>query len=208
MYKKTAQTDKHECLNRFDIRPGITVEDLDLSDLNFFLWNSRTLSTQEENSLKSIMSTRSVICHPPSSQIYSINELKTIWISLENDMLETTDDLKKCIKNENNGTKCEIDAKLSDSEIRVCQMVSRSQDIVAGKLDEVSKDNSTYFVSLMESTRILMEEMQTVIGLLGKQEVKLVGNPELIEQLAETSGIEEERESKCSCELSTVALHY
>lgn len=43
-----------------------------------------------------------------------------------------------------------------DSEIRVCQMVSRSQDIVAGKLDEVSKDNSTYFVSLMESTRILM----------------------------------------------------
>ena len=30
--------------------------------------------------------------------------------------------------------------------------------------------------------------MKTIIGLLGKQEVKLVGNPELIEQLAETSG--------------------
>lgn len=87
MYKQTAQIDKHQCLDRFDIRPGITVEDLDLSDLNFFLWNSRTLSTQEKNSLKAIMSTRSAICHQPSSQVYSINELKTIWISLENDML-------------------------------------------------------------------------------------------------------------------------
>lgn len=102
MYKQTAQIDKHQCFDRFDIRPGITVEDLDLSDLNFFLWNIKTLSTQEKISLKAIMSTRSAICHPPSSQVYSINELKTIWISLENDMLVFTVPFryKKIVKRE------------------------------------------------------------------------------------------------------------
>ncbi|CAC5408289.1 unnamed protein product [Mytilus coruscus] len=83
VYNKTATSDTHHCLDRFEVKAGITTDDLDLSDLNFFLYNSNTLSQQETNTLQTIMSIRSSICHPDSSHCYSIDELQNIWLSLE-----------------------------------------------------------------------------------------------------------------------------
>lgn len=76
MYNKKAELDTQDCLDRFEVNADISLDKLDLSDLNFFLWNSATLSTQEEQSLQSIMSTISAICHSSSSREYSLNELK------------------------------------------------------------------------------------------------------------------------------------
>lgn len=87
MYNKKAELDTQDCLDRFEVNADISLDKLDLSDLNFFLWNSATLSTQEEQSLQSIMSTRSAICHSSSSRKYSLNELKNFWLSLKNDLL-------------------------------------------------------------------------------------------------------------------------
>lgn len=87
MYNKMAELDIQYCLDRFVVNTDISVDKLDLSDLNFFLWNSATLSTQEEQSLQSIMSTRSTICHSSSSRKYSLKELDNFWISLKNDLL-------------------------------------------------------------------------------------------------------------------------
>lgn len=87
VYNKTAEQDSKLCLDRYEIKPGICVDDLDLSDINFFLWNSKTLSNSETSSLQAIMKTRSDICHTSSTQKYSITELENIWISLEKDVL-------------------------------------------------------------------------------------------------------------------------
>ncbi|VDH95734.1 Hypothetical predicted protein [Mytilus galloprovincialis] len=87
VYNKTSELDTHQCLDRFKVKGGVSTDELDLSDLNFFLWNSNMLSPQEKQSLQTIMTIRSNICHPESTQCYSITELESFWISLENDIL-------------------------------------------------------------------------------------------------------------------------
>ncbi|VDI00682.1 Hypothetical predicted protein [Mytilus galloprovincialis] len=87
VYNKTSELDTRQCLDRFKVKGGVSTDELDLSDLNFFLWNSKMLSPQEKESLQTIMTIRSYICHPESTQCYSITELENVWISLENDIL-------------------------------------------------------------------------------------------------------------------------
>ncbi|VDH90673.1 Hypothetical predicted protein [Mytilus galloprovincialis] len=87
VYIKTSELDTRQCLDRFKVKGGVSTDELDLSDLNFFLWNSNMLSPQEKQSLQTIMTIRSYICHPESTQCYSITELESAWISLENDVL-------------------------------------------------------------------------------------------------------------------------
>ncbi|CAC5423113.1 unnamed protein product [Mytilus coruscus] len=87
MYQKTAKVDTSQCLDRFTINPGISVKSLDLSDLYFILWNSGTLSVPERESLQTIMSIRSAICHSPSSNSYSKIQIKDYWLSLETAIL-------------------------------------------------------------------------------------------------------------------------
>ncbi|XP_076084550.1 uncharacterized protein LOC143055298 isoform X2 [Mytilus galloprovincialis] len=87
VYNKISESNKQHCLDRFEVRPDVSIDKLDLSDLNFFLWNSNTLSQQEVQSLQTIMTIRSAICHPQSSHCYSINDLEQFWISLQNAVL-------------------------------------------------------------------------------------------------------------------------
>ncbi|CAC5414722.1 unnamed protein product [Mytilus coruscus] len=87
MYNKTAEQNTQNCLDRFEVKSGISLDVFDLIDLNFILWNSGQLSTQEENSLMKIKSIRCAICHPSSSQSYSINELERYWSDLESAVL-------------------------------------------------------------------------------------------------------------------------
>ncbi|VDI01227.1 Hypothetical predicted protein [Mytilus galloprovincialis] len=87
MYNKKAELDTQDCLDRFEVNADISLDKLDLSDINFFLWNSATLSPQEEQSLKAIMTTRSAICHSSSSREFSLDELENCWLSLKNDLL-------------------------------------------------------------------------------------------------------------------------
>ncbi|CAC5423954.1 unnamed protein product [Mytilus coruscus] len=87
VYNKTAELDTHHCLDRFEVKAGVSTDELDLSDLNFFLWNSNILSQQEKQSLQTIMTIRSYICHPESTHCYSITELENVWLSLENEIL-------------------------------------------------------------------------------------------------------------------------
>ncbi|XP_052085742.1 uncharacterized protein LOC127723222 isoform X1 [Mytilus californianus] len=87
VYNKKTEVDTHQCLDRFEVKAGISTDELDLSDLNFFLWNSNTLSLQEKQSIQTIMTIRSDICHPESTHCYSITELENIWLSLEDDIL-------------------------------------------------------------------------------------------------------------------------
>lgn len=87
VFTKTALFNTTRCLDRFEIKPDISVDDLDLSDLNFFLWSSNMLTPQKMQSLQSIMSVRSAICHPSSLHSYSESQLENFWLSLENDVL-------------------------------------------------------------------------------------------------------------------------
>ncbi|CAG2204068.1 unnamed protein product [Mytilus edulis] len=87
VYNKTSELDTRQCLDRFKVKGGVSTDELDLSDLNFFLWNSNMLSPQEKQSLQTIMTIRSYICHPQSTHCYSITELENVWLSLENDIL-------------------------------------------------------------------------------------------------------------------------
>lgn len=87
VYNKIGESDKHHCLDRFEVNAGVSIDKLDLSDLNFFLWNSNTLSQQEVQSLQTIMTIRSAICHPQSTQCYTINDLEQFWVSLQNAVL-------------------------------------------------------------------------------------------------------------------------
>ncbi|VDI61250.1 Hypothetical predicted protein [Mytilus galloprovincialis] len=96
MYTKRTAQNTRNCLDRFEINASISLDMLDLSDLYFLLWNSRLLSTPDENSLKKIMFIRSEICHPPSSRSYSIVELKRYWSDLESAVLVFAE--PKCYK--------------------------------------------------------------------------------------------------------------
>ncbi|XP_063427634.1 myosin-9-like [Mytilus trossulus] len=81
VYLKNGETDTSSCLDRY-VPKTVSVDNLDLSDLNFFLWNKGSLSSQERQFMQSIMLVRGHICHPPSTNIYSNTELTQMWTTL------------------------------------------------------------------------------------------------------------------------------
>lgn len=131
VYKQTAQNNTSTCLDRYEIQHDISVDDLDLSDLNFFLWNSGSLLRQEQVSLQEIMSIRSDICHPSTLYKHSLDELKQFWVSLEDAILLFAEPnrYKKSIRREMSSLR---NQKFSTQEIAklIIEMRAQSEKIM------------------------------------------------------------------------------
>ncbi|CAC5423951.1 unnamed protein product [Mytilus coruscus] len=76
-----------KCLHAIHTR-NVILDDLDLSDLNYFIWTKGKLIPQETAAIKIIMDTRNRICHPSSTTCIGLYELNNMWTELENAILD------------------------------------------------------------------------------------------------------------------------
>lgn len=114
-----------KCLHAINTR-NIILDDLDLSDLNYFLWTKG----HETCAIRIIMNTRSEICHTPSTSCIEIQKINSIWATLENAILDLAQPeryksmVRMCIKNLRARQKTEIEKILHGvNQIKVINML-------------------------------------------------------------------------------------
>ncbi|OPL33680.1 hypothetical protein AM593_07135, partial [Mytilus galloprovincialis] len=149
MYTKRTAQNTRNCLDRFEINASISLDILDLSDLYFLLWNSRLLSTPDENSLKKIMFIRSEICHPPSSRSYSIVELKRYWSDLESAVLVFAE--PKCYKD------------IVEMQIKTLQNCNLNALESAKIIEKISTESDKIMLAIQQETPLKIVDIEKLI---------------------------------------------
>ncbi|CAG2230783.1 unnamed protein product [Mytilus edulis] len=75
-----------KCIHAYFAR-NLTLDKLDLSDLNYLLYTKGRLQSQEIAAIQTIMTTRNQICHAPSTSSMELPAIQKIWGQLDNAIL-------------------------------------------------------------------------------------------------------------------------
>lgn len=71
------------CIHGMYANKEVTLDNLDLSALSYFLLTKGNLSSEETSAIRIVMEARSIICHSPSTSSIGSNDLSNMWKQLE-----------------------------------------------------------------------------------------------------------------------------
>ncbi|CAC5423126.1 unnamed protein product [Mytilus coruscus] len=140
-----------KCLHAIHTR-NVILDDLDLSDLNYFLWTKGKLIPQETAAIKIIMDTRNRICHPSSTTGIGLYELNNMWTELENAIL----DLSQPERYKNMVKMC-IESHRERQERETGKILHGMNQIKETVKDELTKTRTDLTDESKEQTRMLRQ---------------------------------------------------